>query len=148
MEVGFVFTIAILVCFFSAANKWKTSRYDNLRTPVWRLAEFLVCSIFAQVPIPRRGAVSAVLLLIWTLLMQVPACGFRAVLTSCLNEPPRKEPISGLMKLSGRLGGYGDRMLLCVEETNYANAIEVISRGKSVSIIPSTTEGEYEVFAK
>lgn len=132
LDVGvwFLVTFATLICFFVVIRKWQISHSRSLQTPLYRLAEFLVCSLFAPVSIPRGAPILSMLLLTWGLLMQIPACGFRAILTSCLNEPPRRQPISALTELSGKLGTYADPMLLCVEDPNPQNAISVIVHNK------------------
>lgn len=89
--------------------------FRNERMPLQMVVEFLICSFFAPVPIPCRGTITATLLVIWTLLMQIPASGFRAMLTSCLNEPPRRDPISGLTELSGKLSVSADTLRFYVQ---------------------------------
>lgn len=116
--LGILSSVTTFLFLVLLSLRCQRSTFSHVRKHLWRLFEFLICSLFAPVPLPTRIKIPAVLLLVWTLLMQIPATGFRAVMISCLNEPPRKKPISDTSELSAMLGTKTDPMVLCLESTN------------------------------
>lgn len=72
--------------------------------------------------------------------MQIPATGFRAVMVSCLNEPPRRDPISSALELAGKLSTSRDTTLLCLEDPNVARGLTEI-HGTNVRVFPEYRAG-------
>lgn len=55
--------------------------------------------------------------------MQIPATGFRRVMISCLNEPPRNKPISGFLELAAKLVYDTGPTLFCFEDEGEVSAL-------------------------
>lgn len=87
--IGFLSSFAALLFFLLLSFNCPRSTFGDALHQLWSISEFLLCPLFAPLSIPRRTVISSILLLLWTLLMQIPATGFRGVMTSLLNQPPR-----------------------------------------------------------